>query len=78
MSKIAKKIHLVMGVLYINEFSFLQIIGLCERVIGLCMDVGLGAFIKLWKVIISFIMSVCPSVRPSIHPSVHMEQISSS
>jgi len=27
-SKIAKKIHWVMGVLYINEVSFLQIIGL--------------------------------------------------
>ena len=49
MSKIAKKIHLVMGVLYINEFSFLQIIGLCERVIGLCMDVGLGAFANCGK-----------------------------
>jgi hypothetical protein len=30
----------------------------------------LGAFAKLRKANISFVMSVCPSVRPSVRPSV--------
>jgi len=49
MSKIAKKIHLVMGVLYINKFSFLQIIDLCERVIGVCSDVVFRRIRKIVK-----------------------------
>jgi len=49
MPKIAKKIHVVLGVSYINEFSFLQIIGLCERVIGVCTDVVFRHIHKIVK-----------------------------
>ena len=36
--------------------------------IAMCLAMlpSLGAFVKFWKVIISFVMSVRPSVRPSV------------
>jgi hypothetical protein len=37
----------------------------------------LGAFTKLQKATVSFIMSVCLPPRPSIHPPVFMEQLGS-
>ena len=45
------------------------------------MCLFLGAFAKLWKSTIDFVMSVCPSVclsvRPSVRPSVRMKQLGS-
>jgi hypothetical protein len=37
----------------------------------------LGAFKKLRKATISFVMSICPSVCPTVRLSVCMEQIGS-
>jgi hypothetical protein len=37
--KITKNIYWVMSALYMNEFSFLQFIGLYLQVIGLCIGV---------------------------------------
>ena len=62
-------LNLVVTCALTSEFKFL--------VNGISFVGCLGAFTKLWKATVKFVMSVCPSVCVSVCPSIRMKQFGS-